>query len=147
MLTDNALLFSWMNNLALIGWALLILTPKRWTWLMVSTGIVIPTILGIAYGALMLMNFADVEGGGYSSLQQVKALMSDESVLVAGWAHYLCFDLLVGTFIAKESDKRGIVRLIQIPILLATFMFGPVGFVLFLITCGTGYLLQSRGNV
>jgi hypothetical protein len=138
MFPENAVLFSWLNTLAMIGWALLMFAPKRWKWLLATTGIVIPCTLGLIYGALMLVNFTSVEGGGYASLAQVQALMDNESVLVAGWAHYLCFDLFIGTWIARESDKIGVVRIVQIPILLATYLFGPVGLVLFFIT-SAGY--------
>ena len=144
MLIENSVLFSWMNSLAMLGWALLILAPKRWKWVLATTGIAIPSIIGIAYGVLMLLNFTSVEGGGYSTLEQVKALMSSEPVLVAGWAHYLAFDLLVGTLIARESDRVGIIRLVQIPMLLGTFMFGPVGLILFFVTYALWTWLKGK---
>jgi hypothetical protein len=58
--------------------------------------------------------------------------MSDP-VLVAGWIHYLAFDLFVGTWIASEADRLGWNRVVQAPILIATFMFGPIGLLLFFI--------------
>lgn len=146
MFPQNPELFSWLNTIAMVGWALLILTPKRWDWLMITTGIAIPSIIALVYGGLMLTHFASVEGGGYGSLIQVQALMANESVLVAGWAHYLCFDLVIGTLIACEADKREIHRLIQIPMLLATFMFGPVGLLLFFI-CSAAFSLLERNKV
>jgi len=54
--------------------------------------------------------------------------------LVAGWIHYLAFDLFVGLWIATEADKAGISRWLQAPILVATFMFGPIGLLLFFAT-------------
>jgi hypothetical protein len=143
---DYSELFTWINQLAMVGWLLLIFSPKRWKWVLVTTGILIPSALGIVYGALMLVNFTAVEGGGYGSLEQVSALMKSQPVLVAGWAHYLCFDLVVGTLIAKYADELGIARLIQIPMLLATFMFGPVGLVLFFVCCGANRALKRLNN-
>ena len=142
MLPQNPELFSWLNSLAMLGWALLILSPKRWQWLVITTGIVIPSIIGLVYGGLMLSHFTSVDGGGYGSLAQVQALMANESLVVAGWSHYLCFDLVIGTLIALEGDKRNIHRLIQIPMLLATFMFGPVGLLLFFIYIATTSLVE-----
>lgn len=133
MLTDHDLLFSWSNTLALAGWTLLMLSPKRWRWLLITTGAVIPCILGIVYGGLMLTYLSSVEDGGYASFSQVKVLMSSDPILLAGWLHYLCFDLMIGTFIAKEADRLGIARLIQLPILFGTFYYGPAGLVLFLL--------------
>lgn len=134
MTHDYSTYFSWFNLLAMLGWALLLFSPKRWQWLLITTGIVIPAILGIAYAGLMLTHMSSVEDGGYNSMTQVKNLFNNDAVLLAGWAHYLCFDLIVATLIAKESDKAGIIRLIQIPILLGTFMYGPAGMVLFVLT-------------
>ena len=134
MTNDYVTYFSWFNQLAMLGWALLLFSPKRWNWLIITTGIVIPIILGIAYAGLMLAHMSNVTDGGYNSLSQVKALLSNDAVLLAGWAHYLCFDLIVATLIARESDKAGIVRLVQIPILLGTFLYGPAGMVLFVLT-------------
>lgn len=133
MLTDNDSLFSTMNMLAMCGWVILIFSPKRWNAVLVITGILIPTILGVLYGSLMLTHMSSAEGGGYASISQVRALMSYDPVLVAGWAHYLAFDLIVGTLVAKEADKTGISRLVQAPILFGTFMYGPAGLILYLI--------------
>jgi hypothetical protein len=47
--------------------------------------------------------------------------------------HYLAFDLFVGGVIAKQADEIGLSRLIQAPILLLTFMFGPFGYLLFIL--------------
>ena len=141
-MVDYATLFSWSNSLAMLGWVLLMFSPKRWTWLLATTGVAIPMIMGTLYGALMLANFAGAEGAGYGSLTQVRAFMNYDPTLLAGWLHYLCFDLVVATYIAIEADKIGIVRIVQIPILLATFLFGPVGFVLFLVTKGCWQMLS-----
>ena len=53
-------------------------------------------------------------------------------MLLAGWVHYLAFDLFIGAWIAKKADEIGLSRLLQGPILIATFLFGPVGLVMFL---------------
>ncbi len=142
MPNDLATLFGLSSNLAMIGWLLLILSPRRWRWLLFVSGIFIPALLGALYGGLMLVNFATVEGAGYGSLSQVKALFSNDAVLLAGWVHYLAFDLAIGAVIAKRADDAGLSRLVQIPILLATFMFGPVGFLLFVLT-QSGWRIMS----
>ena len=144
MTYDYSQVFSGFNMLAMTGWLLLMLAPKRWTWLLCITGILIPGILAAGYGGLMLTHMSDVQGGGYGSLAKVKTLMSYDAVLLAGWAHYLCFDLVIGTLIAREADKIGLVRLVQIPILFATFMFGPVGLLLFFLSWGGLIALNSR---
>ena len=48
------------------------------------------------------------------------------------WIHYLAFDLFVGLWIARDADAKGFSRFVQAPILLATFMAGPLGLFLWL---------------
>jgi len=131
---DNNTLFSLSSNLALLGWLTLAFVPWRTELIYRITGIAVPGLLSVFYGALMVANFATVDGGGYGSLDQVRALFSNDNVLLAGWIHYLAFDLAVGTWIARQATELGISRFIQIPILLATLMFGPAGFLLFIVT-------------
>ena len=51
---------------------------------------------------------------------------------MVGWVHYLAFDLFVGLWIARDADAKGFSRLLQAPILFATFMAGPLGLLLWL---------------
>jgi hypothetical protein len=66
-------------------------------------------------------------GGGFGSLAQVQTLFSFPRAALAGWLHYLAFDLFVGSRIARDSQRRGIAAYAVAPALLLTFMFGPVG--------------------
>jgi len=47
--------------------------------------------------------------------------------LIAGWVHYLAFDLLVGSWIVKDAQEKQIHHGWIVPILVMTFMFGPLG--------------------
>ena len=49
---------------------------------------------------------------------------------MAGWTHYLAFDLFVGCWIAQDADRRGIGRIGQAPVLALTFVAGPAGLLL-----------------
>ncbi|MGH8050887.1 MAG: ABA4-like family protein, partial [Methylococcales bacterium] len=91
----------------------------------------IPFGLGMLYAGLMLTCFFTSDGG-YGSIKAVRTLFEDDHLLLAGWVHYLAFDLFIGAWIARQADQIGIPRLIQAVILLATFMFGPLGLILFL---------------
>lgn len=127
-----AVIFAWGNQLALIGWIILIFFPRRFIPIVWIPHLLIPALLGLAYIALMMTNFT-AAGGGFSSIGAVRTLMQNDAVLTAGWFHYLAFDLFVGAWIALRSDELGIARLIQAALLIATFMFGPTGLVLFLL--------------
>ncbi len=123
--------FSLASTAALASWAALILLP-RWGWLRAILRTAVPAALAVAYTLLAAVYFARIEGGGFNSLAQVKALLGTEPTLLAGWLHYLAFDLFVGTWIAERADALGLSRLIQAPILLATFLFGPIGYLIFI---------------
>ncbi len=130
MWMDWEMAFSIASLAAMACWAALILLPRRWPVLPALTGLAVPLGLAIAYSVLILTHFFGSEGG-FDSLANVRLLFQSDAALLAGWIHYLVFDLLIGGWIAKTSDELGISRLIQAPILVATFMFGPLGWLLF----------------
>ncbi|NML64975.1 DUF4281 domain-containing protein [Hymenobacter sp. RP-2-7] len=126
-------LFTLANPLALLGWALLVLAP-RWRgtrWLVL--GGALPLALAGAYGLLIGTHYLGAHGGegGFGSLAQVAALFRDPWALLAGWVHYLCFDLFTGAWEARDAQRRGVPHLLLVPCLLLTFLFGPLGLLLY----------------
>ena len=69
--------------------------------------------------------------GGFSSLDGVASLFANRWLLLAGWTHYLAFDLLVGGWEVRDARERGIPHLLVVPCLALTFMFGPAGWLLY----------------
>jgi hypothetical protein len=63
----------------------------------------------------------------------IAELLSTPAAATIGWVHFLAFDLLVGRWAYLDARKRQIHPLIMAPILLLTFMFGPLGYVSYLI--------------
>jgi len=124
--------FGWGGQAAMLGWLILIFLPRRWPQLLWFPRFIIPFGLSLLYSGLAMAHIATVEGGGFGSLAEVKVLLSNDWALLAGWIHYLAFDLFIGGWIAVKADEVGINRVIQAPILLATFMAGPLGLALFL---------------
>ena len=111
---------------------MLIFLPRKIKLLAFIPQYAIPFTLSLLYAGLALTNYFTTEGG-YDSLMGLRRLFESDQMLLAGWAHYLAFDLFIGAWIARNADHLCISRLLQAPILLvATFMFGPVGLVLFL---------------
>lgn len=68
---------------------------------------------------------------GFSTLAGVGTLFLNPWLLLAGWVHYLAFDLLIGSWEVEDARERGIPHLIVIPCLVLTFMFGPAGRLLY----------------
>ena len=124
--------FAWAGQAAMLGWIILILLPRSLPWLLAVPRYVIPFGLSLLYAGLAMTHFFTIEGGGYSSLDEVAVLLSKREMLLAGWVHYLAFDLFIGGWIAVKADEFELNRIVQAPILVATFMFGPVGLALFL---------------
>lgn len=125
-------IFSTCSTITMIGWLLLILSPLHGIIKKVVIYGIIPFLLSLVYLYLIANNFAGSDGG-FSSLADVKLLFTNDHMLLAGWIHYLAFDLWVGSWELSDSKRRGIHHLIMIPILLATFMLGPIGLVLYFI--------------
>ena len=130
--------FGWAGQAAMIGWLILIFAPRSWPagysrYLFAIPRFVIPFGISLLYAGFAMSYFFSVEDGGFGSLDQVAALLGKREMLLAGWVHYLAFDLFIGGWIASEADKIGLNRIVQAPILLATFMLGPVGLATFLL--------------
>jgi hypothetical protein len=124
-------LFALANSAALAGWAILIFLPRRYDVVFFIPQYLIPFGFGLLYAGLIFANVYTVDGG-FGSIADVRALFSKDELLLAGWLHYLAFDLFIGAWIARQADGLGYPRALQAVVLLATFMFGPVGLVLFL---------------
>lgn len=122
-------LFSILNLVAMASWILLAALPGRRLVARTITGVVVPALLAVVYVGLIASHWGGP--GGFSSLAAVALLFSDPWVLLAGWVHYLAFDLLIGTWEVIDSRERGIPHVLVIPCLFLTFMFGPAGWLLY----------------
>lgn len=123
-------IFSLCGGLAMLGWAALILAPRVAVLRDSIVRVLIPSIIGIVYIGLMLSTNTP-EGGGFGSLAEVKTLFSVDALLLAGWIHYLAFDLFVGAWEVGDARNEGIHHLLLVPCLLLTFMLGPAGLLLY----------------
>ena len=124
-------IFSIANFAALCGWLLLIVLPgKRWVTHVVS-GVAVPAAFAALYSVLIALHFAGSEGG-FSSLPEVAQLFNNPWLLLAGWVHYLAFDLLIGSWEVRDARERGVRHIFVVPCLVLTFLFGPAGWLLYL---------------
>jgi Domain of unknown function (DUF4281) len=118
--------FALANTVALIGWVLLIALPRqRWVSELVAPR-VLPALFAGVYVAILAM-FLKGSSGGFSSLSAVATLFTQPWLLLAGWVHYLAFDLIVGSWEVSDARERGIPYVAVVPCLVLTFMFGPAG--------------------
>lgn len=124
------LIFSIANSTALICWIVLFaLYQKRWVYLALFSFVF--TAMSVVYLIFILKGMGGDSPGGFDSLANVKLLFSIDEAVLAGWIHYLVFDLFVGMWICHDGEKRGINRWILLPCLVLTFMLGPIGLLLY----------------
>lgn len=124
-------LFQIANPLALLGWTALALGPLA-PRLTQTVALAVPLALSLLYTALILAHWAGAEGG-FGSLAEVQRLFAQAPIALAGWIHYLAFDLFVGAWIARTARAEGIAHWMVIPCLVPTFLFGPAGLLAFAI--------------
>ena len=140
-------IFSVVNLLALVGWVLLAVLPGRaWVSKAIAAGVI--PILAAVYVWLIAFNWRGSEGG-FGSLAEVAQLFANPWLLLAGWTHYLAFDLFVGSWEVRDARLLGISHWLVLPCLLLTFLFGPAGWLLYTIlrTWSTSGVVRSRAAI
>ena len=131
--------FAAANLLALVMWVALICL-SRWPALLAAVLYLGVGLLCLAY-ALGLVGIVfgmlDPVGGNgpgldFGSIEGIRSIFASDGGVTVGWIHYLAFDLFVGLWIARDADAKGFSRFLQAPILLATFLAGPLGLLIWL---------------
>ncbi|TGM35734.1 ABA4-like family protein [Leptospira biflexa] len=132
---NPSLLFSIANALTVVAWMVLILSPNQNKVIPYLRILVSGFFLGGLYILSLSLGFGKAEGN-FSSLESVRSLFMNDEFLLAGWVHYLAFDLFLGTWEAEDGKMNGIHRLVLVPIHGLTFYYGPMGLVLYFLVRG-----------
>lgn len=129
---SNELLFSITNGIALLAWLVLLVFPFRpfTNKLLIGVGV---ALLCVTYSVLVYQLFQPGDFQKFRTLEGIITLLSEPGMALAGWVHYLAFDLMAGLFIANNAAKHGITHAWIVPCLILTFMLGPVGLMLYLL--------------
>lgn len=133
-------LFLALNYGVMPFWALIIFLP----WLKITDILVhsvfAAVVLGVTYAWLLANVMGGViavpEGAGFASLDALMKVFSVKEAVVAGWAHYIVFDLFVGAWIARDAQRVGVSPFLVAPTLVATFLVGPIGLLSYLLLRG-----------
>ena len=135
---DWDLIFSITNSFALLMWLILAFAPRR-TAIMNGLFYGGVGLLALVYALIIIPLMTGLIDGGsggtpdFSTLAGVQQLLSSPGGATIGWIHYLAFDLFVGLWVARNADRYGFARWLQIPILFFVLMLGPLGLVLYLL--------------
>ncbi|NNC38238.1 MAG: DUF4281 domain-containing protein [Acidimicrobiales bacterium] len=133
---DHALAYQIINFIVMPAWALLILAPNwKFTTKVVHSAFV-PLIMFLIYFYYIswtLFFGGGAEGGGFGSLESVMLAFTSPIGFLAGWVHYLAFDLFVGMWISRDGKRRDIAHAWIVPCLILTYVLGPVGLGVYLV--------------
>lgn len=129
-------IFQLANTLALIGWVILFVAPS---WAASNPVFILApaALLAIIYGyTLFFGGRYDEQGkprkGNFFNFRGVLKLFESRSAVLAGWIHFLAFDLMVGLMIVMDSTQHGINYWLVLPCLVLTLMLGPLGLLAYL---------------
>ncbi|HAA78417.1 TPA: DUF4281 domain-containing protein [Candidatus Latescibacteria bacterium] len=121
-------LFQIANGAAMLCWIVLLVLHRQ----PVVTRVILPVgavgLLSLLYGYLIVSGLDGWEGG-FDSLSNVSLLFQNQTLLLAGWVHYLAFDLFVGCWEVRDARRQDISIILILPALVLTFMFGPIGLI------------------
>jgi hypothetical protein len=126
-------------NLVFFSYLLLFFVP-RWQWTP-SLTLATPLFHSVLYvGSLFSYmakpkeNASDID---FNTLEGIATMFKDIDVIFPAWIHYIVFDLLVSRMVVLDSIGRGasttIHVLVVVPCVFCTFMFGPTGFLGYMI--------------
>ena len=116
-------------------WLLLIVFPNHSVTNFFAQSIV-PMLL-LATGYIYLSYIIYLEGnilGGfelYGGLNELYSMFANEAFLLTFWLHFLAISLFTGSWIARDSKKYFIPKIITIPSLILTYFIGPVGLIIY----------------
>ncbi|MCG6144385.1 ABA4-like family protein [Leptospira bandrabouensis] len=142
---NPSLIFKIANAITVFAWLVLIFSPNQVRVIRLLRVFVSGLLLGGVYVISIIIGNGQTEGN-FSSLESVRLLFANDYFLLAGWIHYLAFDMFIGTWETEDAIKEKINRWILVPILALTFYFGPAGWLLYLILRFMNRKLAKKGN-
>ena len=129
-------LFRIASTVVLAGWLALAFAPLNRP-LAVVTARIVAALLSGGYAVLLVHGLATGSGldfaGDFMSLDGVAALLGSRAALLAGWVHYLAFDLWVGSWEAEDAPRGRVPHSLLLACLALTFLAGPAGLLLYLL--------------
>ncbi len=122
--------FQLLNLAVLPWWVLWLAAPRsRWAARAASHGAVFLALAAI-YTVLLVAATTSGDGAGGFDFDGLRAVLASPLGFLAGWTHYLCFDLFTGAWIVREARRLDVEPRAY---LFFTLMAGPIGLGSFLL--------------
>jgi hypothetical protein len=121
--------FRVLNLVVLPWWALFLVAPRSQLARRAASHGAIFVALALAYAVLLTAALASGKGAGLG-YEGLRSALSAPLGFLAGWTHYLVFDLFVGAWVLRESRR---IDVEPRPYLFFTLMAGPIGLGSFLV--------------
>jgi hypothetical protein len=130
MTPDQA--FQIANTLVLPQWLLMGFAPRWFVTQFLVKSFIIPVLLAVLY-AVYIFGGGPIDFAAFGTLEGVKGLFQTggDGVVLAGWIHYLAFDLIAGSVVMRDAQERDIPHWLVIVPIFFCFMLGPVGLLLY----------------
>lgn len=130
------------TNAVVPAWILLVVAP-RWIWTQrLVHAFWMPAIIAGAYAIAIAKGIGSgPEGANLSTLSGLMLAFSNPWSALAGWLHYLAFDLFVGAWEVRDAQRRNLPHAWVCICLFFTLMFGPLGLGLY----GLGRIVSGHG--
>mgnify|MGYP006105656013 CR=1 FL=1 len=139
---NNIEIFLTFENIYLLAnwgvlpfWLMLLVAPNHGLTKFFVHSIIAPLLLASAYIFITYKIYLSGEifeaFSLYLSLENLYALFSDEAFLLIFWLHFLSISLFIGAWIARDSHKYFIPRIVSVLSLVTTYFMGPVGLVVY----------------
>ncbi|MET1111643.1 MAG: ABA4-like family protein [Allosphingosinicella sp.] len=120
------------HAVAFVGWAALFALPwiGRRRAVLAARWAAVP--LCLLYLLFLFTHLKAIPTDSGYTLEAIGRFFDKPVMLLVGWIHYLVLDLWVGSWEAEHSERSGVPNAVLLPCLLATFMIGPLGLLLYL---------------
>lgn len=131
-------IFRLANYVVMIGWALIVAMlfghdVSQYILYGVAPLLVVAYLYYLSVSTRAERTQSEYGRPSFFSMRGVLSLLAEPNAVLATWMHILIFDMLIGYFITTSAMDQGISPWLVLPCLLMTLMFGPMGFMIYLI--------------
>ena len=116
-------------------WLLLVFIPNHAITKIFCHSIIVPLLLTIAYVFVthqIILEGSILKGFNlYLGLESLNEIYSNESLRLVFWLHFLAISLFVGSWIARDTQRHLVPKILSIPCIAITYFTGPLGIVIY----------------